>query len=130
MSFDLTTLDPEQITALVNAAPKRGFIAPGVKKFLDSGELIVDATALIDWPNNEDGTPKTVKQQVTALKQTIKNKTLENSWPELVAVSGVLNGATEPVALLVNNTLVKTRKAEAVEAANASVEGEDAANES
>jgi len=117
MSIDLHTLDPEQITALVNAAPKRGYIAPAVKRFVESGELIVDATSAIDWPDNEDGTPKTVKQQVQALKQTIKNKTLENSWPELVAVSGVLNGTTEPVALLVNNTLVKARKAEA-DAAN------------
>ena len=116
MSIDLHTLDPEQITALVNAAPKRGYIAPAVKRFVESGELIVDATSAIDWPDNEDGTPKTVKQQVQALKQTIKNKTLENSWPELVAVSGTLNGATEPVALLVNNTLVKARKAEAADA--------------
>ncbi len=114
VTFDLMSLDVTQINALIDGAdaPKKGYITPVVQEFVNSNAIQCDMSAKVRWPKKDDGTEKTVKEQVTALEQNIKNhktKVLEGkaeAWPNLIAAAVTPNGSDTQVALLVNKDLL------------------------
>jgi len=114
--IDLTTLSPADITALCNAAPKRGYITPAIDAAIASGEIATNMDEKIEWPTSDDGVAKTLAQKVQALKQNIENhktKALQGkatSWPTLDAIPAHVNGTSFP--MLVNVDLLNKAKAE------------------
>jgi hypothetical protein len=113
---DLTTLSAADITALCNAAPKRGYITPAIETAIDSGEVATNMDEKIEWPTDDDGTEKTLAQKVQALKQNIKNhqvKALQGKakdWPNLDAIPAHVNGSAG-FPMLVNVDALNAAKA-------------------
>ena len=112
MSDFLLSIDMDELNELLeDGGPKKGFIKPAVVKFVASGEVLGDMSELITWPKKKDKSERTVAEQVTAIKQNIKLKSVELGWPELVVVAGTLKGNSHESAIIVNKPLFDAAKA-------------------
>lgn len=112
MSDFLLSIDLDELNELLeDGGPKKGFIKPAIVKFVASGNVMDDMSELITWPKKKDKSVRTVAEQVTAVKATVKLKSVELGWPELVVVAGTLNGKTHESAIIVNKPLFDAAKA-------------------